>query len=75
MSAELTRDRVLAEVADLLDVEVDELDFDEDLVDAGLDSIRIMSLVERWRTAGAGIGFVDLAETPTLTAWLRTLRL
>lgn len=71
----LTRQRVLAEIADLLETDVDELDAQENLVDAGLDSIRIMSLVERWQAAGAKVGFVDLAENPTLHDWLAVLGL
>ena len=30
---------------------------------------RLMSLVERWRRAGAGVTFVELAEAPTLARW------
>ncbi|RAW16076.1 isochorismatase [Paenibacillus taichungensis] len=39
----------------------------------GLDSIRIMSLAERFRVEGAGVTFVDLAELPTLAAWAALL--
>ncbi|GAA3399579.1 isochorismatase [Paenibacillus hodogayensis] len=41
----------------------------DNLIDLGLDSVRMMSLVERWRRAGAEISFVELAERPTLDAW------
>lgn len=69
----LTRQRVLTDIAGLLEVEVSELESDENLVDAGLDSIRIMSLVEQWQQAGSQVGFVDLAENPTLAQWLAVL--
>lgn len=39
----------------------------------GMDSIRIMSLAERFRVEGAGVTFVDLAELPTLAAWAALL--
>lgn len=66
----LTADRVRADIADLLGVEPAELDGDADLQDLGLDSMRIMSLVERWRAAGAtGLEFADLAEDPRLDRW------
>lgn len=42
---------------------------EDNLIDRGLDSIRMMSLVERWRRAGADVSFVELAERPTLDAW------
>jgi bifunctional isochorismate lyase/aryl carrier protein len=34
-----------------------------------LDSIRILTLVERWREAGVPVSFVELAESPTVAAW------
>ncbi|WP_405082907.1 isochorismatase family protein [Paenibacillus chitinolyticus] len=39
----------------------------------GLDSIRIMTLAERWRNLGASVTFAELAEEPTLLAWSRLL--
>jgi bifunctional isochorismate lyase / aryl carrier protein len=62
-----------AEVAALLEVPAVELLDDENLMYAGLDSIRLMSLLERWRRAGADTTFVELAEQPTLADWWRVL--
>ena len=45
----------------------------ESLFDRGLDSIRLMMLVERFQQRGAPITFGDLAEQPTLLAWARLL--
>lgn len=58
-----------AEVAALLAVPASDLPDDDNLLYSGLDSIRLMSLVERWRRAGSTISFVELAETPTLAQW------
>ncbi|WP_028311813.1 isochorismatase family protein [Derxia gummosa] len=67
-------DALRAEVAALLDLPSDELGADDNLLDAGLDSIRLMALVERWRAAGAaGLEFVHLAAAPTLARWLDRL--
>ncbi|MFE1898952.1 phosphopantetheine-binding protein [Streptomyces yangpuensis] len=65
--------RLLQDVADVLCAEPEEIDPDENLLDQGLDSIRLMSLVSRWRTEGAQIAFVDLAERPTLREWAELL--
>ncbi|WP_367128669.1 phosphopantetheine-binding protein [Saccharothrix sp. HUAS TT1] len=66
----LTADRIRADVADLLGCDPAEVADDADLLDLGLDSMRIMSLVERWRAAGAtGLEFADLAEQPRLDRW------
>lgn len=62
-----------ASVAAVLGVPAAQLSDDENLMYAGLDSIRLISLVERWRRAGATITFVDLAEAPTLRQWWELL--
>ena len=58
-----------ASVAALRDLPAAERGFDDNMMEAGLDSIRLMSLVERWRRAGAATSFVELAERPTLRQW------
>uniref|UniRef100_A0AAU2JK84 Phosphopantetheine-binding protein n=1 Tax=Streptomyces sp. NBC_00049 TaxID=2903617 RepID=A0AAU2JK84_9ACTN len=68
-SPSLTLDRLVRDVADMLYTEPSEVSLEEDLLDQGLDSIRLMSLVEKWRTEGATVTFVDLAERPTLRQW------
>ena len=62
-----------AEVAALLEMPAVELGSEDNLLESGLDSIRLMSLLERWKRAGATLTFVELAEAPTLTAWWRLL--
>lgn len=52
------------DVAQMLALSPGDLDPEQDLVAAGLDSIRLMSLADRW-----GVPFEDLARTPTLNAW------
>ncbi|MEV4114807.1 phosphopantetheine-binding protein [Nonomuraea sp. NPDC049695] len=64
-----TAERLRAEIAELLFVAPDELGLDDDLVDAGLDSIRVMTLIERWHRAGIRLGFPDLVAKPTIAAW------
>ncbi|GII00796.1 phosphopantetheine-binding protein [Planobispora takensis] len=65
--------RLRAEIAELLYVDPEELGFEENLIDAGLDSIRVMTLIERWRRDGREIGFPDLVEKPTVAAWAELL--
>lgn len=49
------------------------LGLDDSLLDSGLDSVRLMMLVDRLQQGGADVGFGDLAETPTLRAWVELL--
>lgn len=57
------------EVAQFLGMPASDLDIQDNLLDMGLDSIRLMGLVERWKRAGAHVSFVQLAEQPTLNEW------
>lgn len=67
-------EQVRADVADVLYVEVSELDHESDLRDQGMDSVRVMELVDKWRRAGVTkLDFIMLAEDPRLTRWLDVL--
>ncbi len=61
-------------VAAELQIAPDELRNDDSLLDWGLDSVRTMSFVERWRSHLPQLQFVQLAQAPTLTAWWNLLR-
>ena len=65
----LTLEQMRADVAEILGVEAEMVVDGENLVDIGLDSIRIMALAERWSTADARINFDDLAEYPEIVSW------
>ncbi|MCL5497376.1 isochorismatase [Escherichia coli] len=57
-----------AQILPLLD-ESDEPYDDENLIDYGLDSVRMMALAARWRKVHGDIDFVMLAKNPTIDAW------
>jgi len=69
MTAPLSLDQLRLDVAEALAESPNEIGDDDNLLDRGLDSIRIMSLVEQWRRAGFETSYLDLAERPTLSAW------
>lgn len=56
-------------VAALLELPAAQVSETEDLMDQGLDSVRLMTLVERLRADGADVDFVDLTEHFTLVEW------
>ncbi|MBF6049855.1 isochorismatase [Streptomyces sp. NRRL B-1677] len=69
-ASSLTLDSVLLDVAAVLGEEPGDVSVDENLQDLGLDSIRVMTLVERWRAAGNDVEFAALIEaTPTIRGW------
>ncbi len=70
MPAVITTDDIREAVAQVLGHTVAD---DDDLIQAGLDSIRMMRLAGRWRKAGADVNFAQLAEVPSIAAWERLL--
>ena len=73
MAPPLTADQLRSDVAELLATAPSEIGDDDDLLDHGLDSVRLIVLVERWRAAGFDTDFASLAEQPTLGGWQRRL--
>ncbi|MBK3496762.1 isochorismatase [Viridibacillus sp. YIM B01967] len=69
----LTLDGLRIQIADLLGESPSDIGDNENLVDIGIDSIRMMSLVEILRGKGAEINFMQLAEKPTIAAWWELL--
>ena len=69
MSAPLSLERLRGDVAEVLAVDPGSFADDDNLLDLGLDSIRIMTLATRWREAGFEAGYLELAQEPTVAAW------
>jgi bifunctional isochorismate lyase/aryl carrier protein len=57
------------QLATLLDVPAEEIEPQDSLLDFGLDSVRIMSLVGDWQQAGLDLSFMELAALPCLAHW------
>lgn len=73
MSSSVDRNRIVSDVAEVLSMNAEQIGDDADLGDEGLDSVRLMTLVERWRADGADADFAELAEEPTINAWVQVL--
>ena len=64
-----SKEQLRSQILPLLDDDSEELDNDDNLIDYGLDSVRMMALATRWRKIRADIDFVALAKTPTINGW------
>ncbi|RNI19627.1 phosphopantetheine-binding protein [Flexivirga caeni] len=63
---------VRATIAALIDVPIDRISDQENLIEHGIDSFRVIQLAERWsKLTGHVVRFADLAAEPTLAAWSR----
>lgn len=62
-----------AALRELADEPLDDLADDDDLSDAGIDSIRLMGVITQWQQAGLAVTFEELAEEPTIAAWAELL--
>ncbi|MBL1286906.1 phosphopantetheine-binding protein [Streptomyces sp. NE06-03E] len=74
MNQALSAERIRADVAELIGCDPTEIEPEENLTDLGLDSVRTMVLIDRWRAAGAAsLEYADLAEQPELAHWTELL--
>jgi len=60
-------------IARAIGCDPDQIGLGDDLLDHGLDSIRLMSLIDRWAEQGAKVSFAELAAEPNVTAWAALL--
>ena len=66
---EISRDEIRAAVAAQLGSAATEIADTDDLIQMGLNSMRMMALAGGWRKRGSGITFADLAGSPTIESW------
>ncbi|WP_145504082.1 phosphopantetheine-binding protein [Streptomyces sp. CFMR 7] len=73
MPEPLTLQQFRADLAELLYQEPEEVDLDDNPVGAGLDSLRLVTLTERWQEHGIDVSFIDLADLPSFQHWWQLL--
>ncbi len=66
--------RIIEDVANILMLDPQSIDVNENLQYLGLDSIRLMNLIENWQSSGLILDFADLAETMTVFSWHKILK-
>ncbi|MDZ7922933.1 MAG: isochorismatase family protein [Marinagarivorans sp.] len=73
VSTALTLATLKKDVANILNVNASDISNNDNLMDWGLDSIRLMALVNDWKKYNAALEFSDLAENVTLNEWFAIL--
>lgn len=69
----LSEQRIIDDVAQILEVDAATISRETTLADAGLDSLRMVMLVENWRSEGNEVDFQELISLPTLGQWIDAL--
>lgn len=69
----LDRAWLLAQLKPFLDADDGEPEADDNLMDFGLDSVQVMTLIGNWQRDGLDVSFAQLASKPTLAGWLKVL--
>lgn len=69
----LTLEKLRADVARMVGEAPEDIALDDNLMDVGLDSMRMLNLIMGWNEAGLKIDFSDLAEHTTLEGWWKVL--
>lgn len=67
--APLTLEQMRIDIARLVNEAPEELEDADNLLDWGLDSMRIFNVSVAWNKTGLELRFADLAEAPTLAGW------
>lgn len=70
----LTLERMRTDVARLIGEAPEDVGDDDNLMDLGLDSMRVLGLVMAWGEHGIALEFAHLAEHTTLAAWWQVVQ-
>ncbi|MHB0774559.1 phosphopantetheine-binding protein [Halomonas sp. WWR20] len=70
----LTLERMREDVARMIDEPAETIGDDDNLLDLGLDSMRMLNLSMAWSDTGVALEFADLAESLTLREWWQTVQ-
>lgn len=65
----LTLERMRADVARMVHESPDDIELDDNLMDLGLDSMRMLNLIVSWNETGLNLDFSELAAHSTLQDW------
>lgn len=65
----LTLERMRADIARMVHESPENIELHDNLMDLGLDSMRVLNLLVSWNETGIGLDFSEIAEHSTLEGW------
>ena len=69
-----TLERMRADVARMLREDPENIGLDDNLMDWGLDSMRLLDLVMSWNAAGLNIDVMEICAETSLNGWWRVIQ-
>ena len=69
-----TLERMRADVARMLREDPENIGLDDNLMDWGLDSMRLLDLVMSWNAAGLNIVAMEIGAETSLNGWWRVIQ-
>ncbi|MGM9968712.1 phosphopantetheine-binding protein [uncultured Rummeliibacillus sp.] len=71
----MTKEELMKLIEKYLDEDLEEIEWTESLLDVGMDSIRMMTIVEDIRELGINVNFMEFAENPSLEGWKKAIEI
>ena len=65
----ITLERMRADIAEMIHESPEDIGLEDNLMDLGLDSMRLLNLILLWQEAGVDLDFGEFAERFTLAGW------
>ena len=69
-----TLERMRADVARMLREDPENIGLDDNLMDWGLDSMRLLDLVVGWNAEGLALDVMEIGAETTLNGWWRVIQ-
>lgn len=65
----ISKENFISDISNALSIGEDDVNLTDNPFEAGIDSLRLMVLIEKWRVQGINIFFGELAEKQSIQAW------
>lgn len=65
----ITLESMRADIAEMIHEEPDVIGIEDNLMDLGIDSMRLLNLILKWQEDGLDLDFAELADRFTLAGW------
>ena len=65
----MSKENFISDISNILSIGEEDVNLTDNPFEVGIDSLRLMILMEKWRVQGIDIFFGELAERQSIQAW------